>query len=144
MITVCLDASFVVSMLSPDEFTEQANGLWRTWTESEARIIAPPIILSEVTSVLRNHVHRGILSADDGEIEFRGFLEMPIEIVELPDLIERAWRLARDFNRPDAYDAFYVALAQVEDCDLWTCDKRMFNSFRLPNLRLLGEDAAAL
>ena len=144
MITVCLDASFVVSMLSPDEFTEQANGLWRTWTESEARVIAPPIILWRVTSLLRERVHRGILSADDGEIAFRGFLEMPIEIVEPPDLVERAWRLAHDFNRPDAYDAFYVALAQVEDCDLWTGDKRMFNSFRLPNLRLLGEDAAAL
>lgn len=144
MITVCLDASFVVSRLSPDEFTEQANRLWRTWTESGARLIAPPIILSEVTSVLRNHVHRGILSADDGEIAFRGFLEMPIEIVEPPDLRERAWSLARDFNRPNAYDAFYVALAQAEGCDLWTGDKRMFNSFRLPNLRLLGEDAAAL
>ena len=129
-------------MQSPDEFTEQAAGLWRTWTESEARIIAPPIILSEVTSVLRNHVHRQILSADEGERAFLGFLDMRIEIVQPPDLRERAWRLARDFNRPNAYDAFYVALAQAEDCDLWTCDRRMFNSFRLPNMRLLGAGAA--
>ena len=142
MITVCLDASFVVSMQSPDGFTEQADGLWRMWIESEARIIAPPIILSEVTSVLRNHVYRGILPADEGELAFRRFLEMPIEIVQPPDLSERAWRLARDFNRPNAYDAFYVALAQTEDCDLWTCDRRMFNSFRLPNMRLLGEETS--
>lgn len=142
MITVCLDASFVVSMRSPDGFTEQADELWGMWIESEARIIAPPIILSEVTSVLRNHVHRQILSADEGERAFLGFLEMPIEIVQPPDLRERAWRLARDFNRPNAYDAFYVALAQAEDCDLWTCDRRMFNSFRLPNMRLLSRETS--
>lgn len=141
---MCLDASFVISRLSPDEFTEQANRLWRTWIESEARLIAPPIFLPEVISVLSNHVYRGILPADDGEQAIRRFMDMPIEIVEPPDLGERAWRLTRDFNRPVAYDAFYVALAQTEDCDLWTADRRMFNSFRLPNLRLLGEDAAAL
>ena len=129
-------------MRSPDEFTEQADELWGMWIESEARIIAPPIILSEVTSVLRNHVHRQILSADEGERAFLGFLEMPIEIVQPPDLRERAWRLARDFNRPNAYDAFYVALAQAEDCDLWTCDRRMFNSFRLPNMRLLSRETS--
>ena len=142
MVTICLDDSFVTALLSREVLTDAANKLWDEWMNLDVRLIAPPMITPEVTSSLREHVHFRKLTAREGERAFRRFLEMPIEIVQPPDLRERAWRLARDFNRPNAYDAFYVALAQAEDCDLWTCDRRMFNSFRLPNMRLLGEGAA--
>ena len=142
MVTICLDASFVTALLSREVLTDAANKLWDEWMNLDVRLIAPPMITPEVTSSLRKHVHFRKLTAREGERAFRRFLEMPIEVVQPPDLSERAWRLARDFNRPNAYDAFYVALAQVEDCDLWTCDRRMFNSFRLPNMRLLGAGAA--
>ena len=143
MHTVCLDASFIVARLTPHPHTDAANKLWDEWMSLNARMIAPPMLTPEVLSSLRKHVHFRRMTEDEGELAFRRFLAMPIEIVQPPDLSERAWNLARRFNRPNAYDAFYVALALTEDCDLWTGDRRMFNSFTLPNLRLLGGESAA-
>ena len=45
-------------------------------------------------------------------------------------LHQRAWELARHFNRPAAYDAHYLALAEMADCPFWTADKRLFNVVR--------------
>jgi predicted nucleic acid-binding protein len=45
-------------------------------------------------------------------------------------LYQRAWELARHFDRPAAYDAHYLALAEMEGCPLWTADGRLFNAVR--------------
>ena len=141
MAKICLDASFVIAMLVSDESSEAATRLWDRWSALGTGAVAPPILVPEVTSVLRNQVYRGQLSTDQGESAFRRFCEIPITIVQDPNLHEFAWELARRFNRPRAYDAFYVAVAQMENCDLWTGDKRLVNSFRLPWVRWLGESA---
>ena len=141
MAKICLDASIVISMFSPDESTEAATRLWQRCSALGTEAVAPPILVPEVTSVLRQHVYQGRLSPDQGESAFRIFCEMPITIVQDPNLHEFAWQLARRFNRPRAYDAFYVAVAQMENCDLWTGDRRLVNSFRLPWVRWVSESA---
>lgn len=39
-----------------------------------------------------------------------------------------SYELANRFNRPRAYDAQYLALAQRLDSDFWTADERLFNA----------------
>ena len=43
-------------------------------------------------------------------------------------LHQRAWELARYFGLPAAYDAHYLALAEMADCAFWTADKRLFDA----------------
>jgi predicted nucleic acid-binding protein len=33
-------------------------------------------------------------------------------------------------KRASAYDSYYLALAQVLECDFWTADKRLFNALQ--------------
>ena len=48
--------------------------------------------------------------------------------------------LATRFNRPAAYDAHYLALAEMMNCEFWTADRRLFNVVRdeLPWVHRLG------
>ena len=47
-----------------------------------------------------------------------------------PAIRQAAWELARRFNRPTAYDSFYLALAQLEGCPFWTGDGRLYNAVK--------------
>ena len=42
-------------------------------------------------------------------------------------LHQRAWELTRHFDLPAAYDAHYLALAEMVGCPFWTADERLFN-----------------
>jgi predicted nucleic acid-binding protein len=48
---------------------------------------------------------------------------------------------ATRFNRPAAYDAHYLALAEMMNCEFWTADERLFNAVRdkLSWVRWLGQ-----
>ncbi|MBI5653900.1 MAG: type II toxin-antitoxin system VapC family toxin [Chloroflexi bacterium] len=33
-------------------------------------------------------------------------------------------------NQPKVYDCYYLALAELMNCDLWTADERFYNSVK--------------
>jgi predicted nucleic acid-binding protein len=39
--------------------------------------------------------------------------------------MDSAWRWAVTVNAPRMYDMYYLALAEREQCDLWTADRRL-------------------
>ena len=143
MATVCVDASFIVSLYIREELSEPAIGLWAKWYASGTNLIAPTLLIPEVTSALRKSVHFGRVDEVRGDRAFEAFCEMDIHIIASQDLHRAAWELARRFDRPVAYDSFYVAAAQLEDCPLWTGDHRLVNAFRLPWIRWIGDQPAA-
>ena len=58
----------------------------------------------------------------------------------------RSWELAEQFNRPTAYDASYLALAESAGCELWTTDGRLLKAVAgtLPWVKTLhGEDCTS-
>jgi len=77
----------------------------------------------------------------EGEEAFRAFVGLGIRKVDYPELHIRAWELARILNQPKAYDVNYLALAELEGCELWTEDKRFYNSAKasFTNVRWIGE-----
>lgn len=42
----------------------------------------------------------------------------------------RAMELSHQFNLPATYDAHYLALAEIEGCECWTADKRLWNAVK--------------
>ena len=56
---------------------------------------------------------------------------------------ESALEFATRFNRPKAYDAQYLALADLLGCELWTADRRLVSAVagKLPWVRWIGEGA---
>jgi predicted nucleic acid-binding protein len=138
---VCVDASLVIAWFLPEEFSDQAFALKDRWAGEDVELIAPVMLASEVPSALRQAVYRHRIVAGEGDEAFAAFLEMPIRILQPDNLLSRAWEIGKAVNAPRLYDAFYVALADIQDCELWTADRRLANLVQptFPQVHWLGE-----
>jgi len=125
---VCVDANLVLKLLLREPDSYRAHSLWDSWLLNDCRIAAPPLLPIEVTAVLRKSVYRGRIAARDGRNLLKKAPTLGVEILNYDDLHERAWLLAEKLNRPTAYDAHYLALAELLQCDFWTADRRLYNA----------------
>jgi len=101
---------------------------------------------AEVISVLREQVFFRRMTPAEGEEGYSVYLDIPIRIIDNPAVYRRAWELAAEHNQRRTYDMQYLAVAEMEDCELWTADKRLYNSLKGKNnrVRWIGERAASL
>jgi predicted nucleic acid-binding protein len=76
----------------------------------------------EVASVLRRLVAADAISERLAREALEDLADLGIDRHAHDPLLERIWELRRNVS---AYDASYVALAEVLDAPLLTCDKRL-------------------
>ncbi|MBI3930897.1 MAG: type II toxin-antitoxin system VapC family toxin [Chloroflexi bacterium] len=140
---VCVDASLAVQWLIPTQQDPLAESLLQSWDQAGTELIGPPLFDAEVTSTIRRHVYFKKLLPAQGEKAFLFYHELAVKIVSPPELPRIAWQLAQAFNLPVCYDMHYLAVAELEDCELWTADSRLANSLKGKNKRLrwLGDYA---
>ncbi|MCJ7583584.1 MAG: type II toxin-antitoxin system VapC family toxin [Anaerolineales bacterium] len=127
---VCVEASFIVAMLTPERYTTLATTRWKTWIEDDFRILTPTLLGYEVSSALYRKVLKEQIEPKDGKVALEQFLSMDIESIHLPELHTEASKLAKQFNRPNVYAAHYLALARHLACPLWTADERLYNTVK--------------
>jgi predicted nucleic acid-binding protein len=125
---ICVDASVALKLVLDEEDSDKAHALWTLWVIEEIDVIAPCHLAFEVTSVIRNHVYRGEISAEAGQLAFEAIHAQGIKLIHPDTLHERAWELAQQFDRPTAYDAYYLALGEIAGCDVWTADGRLYRA----------------
>lgn len=125
---VCVDASFMVALLVPESLSQTALKQWEAWIERDVEVAAPALLRYEVISALYRKGLRNLLSWEDSQAAQAQFLALDLAYQDPPELPLRAVELARLFQRPNTYDAFYLALAEHFDCQLWTADERLYNS----------------
>jgi predicted nucleic acid-binding protein len=137
---VCADAGVFIKLVVAEEDSDRADQLWERWKEEDVEVVSPSLLFFELTSVLRKKVYRDQLSPEEGKRALNTLHRLPVQVLIPPDLHRRAWQLAARFNRPTAYDAHYLALAEMMDCELWTADRRLFNAVKdeLPWVHWLG------
>lgn len=129
---ICVDASVAIKWLLPDneDYADNALALLNEIDERAETIVAPPLLWSEITNALRQRVRQAVLSVDEALSIFDDFLGLGI-IAQSPDGLHRlALELACRYELPAAYDAHYVALAELLDCALWTDDRRLVTQIR--------------
>jgi predicted nucleic acid-binding protein len=90
---------------------------------------APHLIDSEVANGLRRIVAARHLGADAGWTALDTFRRLGITRYPVFSHVDRVWELRDNLS---AYDASYVALAELLDCNLLTADARLS---RAPGLR---------
>jgi predicted nucleic acid-binding protein len=83
----------------------------------------------EIASSLRRRVQLGWLSADDGWRLLETYRWMTVTRHDSFSMFDRIWELRDNVS---AYDAAYVALAEIIECPLVTADARLT---RAPGLR---------
>lgn len=137
---ICVDASFVLKLLLGEPDSPRAVAHWSEWIATDCDIVAPFHLVFEVVSVLRNNVYRQIITPEAGDKALAAFLAQDIALMHPDSLVERGWQLAARFNRPTVYDAIYLALGELLDCEVWTADRRLYNAAgaTLPQLQLLS------
>jgi predicted nucleic acid-binding protein len=124
---VCADASVALKLVLNEPDSDQAEAIWMHWKDEEAEIIAPYHFVYETTSVIRNRVYRSALSLGDGKTALEILQTQNIQFLHPPQVVERAWALAQQFNRPTLYDSYDLALSELAGCELWTADRRLYS-----------------
>lgn len=128
---ICVDASLVIKLFLEEENSDKADLRWSTWLASGVELIAPCHLAFETISVIRRRVYHQKLDAVSGRLAFEAFQQQPIRLVHPNSLYERAWQMAQRFNRPTVYDAFYLAVGDLYQCEFWTADRRLHKAVEL-------------
>lgn len=135
--TVCIDASIIVRCLT----LEQGGTETLPWLVSKAdeEIVAPTFLPMEVGTALRRKMASGEMTEVQCVEALALYRKLGIRYVWDDFIMERAFKLAVALNQPTLYDSAYLAVAEQEECELWTLDRRFAEAASLlhPYVRLL-------
>jgi predicted nucleic acid-binding protein len=115
---IVVDASALVKVLTP---ARPDHVLDRRLQEADS-LHAPHLVDVEVANGLRRAAATGSVSTDRAQDALLDLDTMPITRYPHGALLPRAWELRDNLT---AYDAMYVALAEVLEAPLVTCDARL-------------------
>lgn len=123
--TICIDANILLRRLLGGPKYEEVRTLWLEWVKTPTTLIAPPLLNFEVTAVIWRYTYLKQITAHEGQKALETAFAQDIQIQYPSDLHTRAWAIAEKLNLPQAYDAHYLALAQIYNCEFWTLDQKL-------------------
>lgn len=115
-----VDASVVAKLY----FNEQGSERARSVLKSGAVLLAPDLVFVEVASIALKRVRRGFSTAPEAAFAVSSVRDLIDEVTPTGDLTDDAFRLAAQAGL-SAYDACYVALAEVSGAPVITADERL-------------------
>ena len=141
---VVVDASLAVKWLIEEDDSDKAHAILRSWNNQDIVRAAPYIMLFEVANVLHRRVVGGALTVDQSTFFMERLLEAQLELHHPTGLHTRALELASLLGQGAVYDAHYLALAEILDCEYWTADRRFYRATNpvVRNVRWIGEFVA--
>ena len=116
--SVVADAGFVVAALVDGG----RDGLWAQELLAGTDLAAPHLMPVEAANILRRAALAGDISHDVAALAHADLLELGVSLFPYAPFAERVWELRGNLT---AYDARYVALAEVLDSELATVDHRL-------------------
>lgn len=139
---ICVDASLAVKWILQEELSDRARALYRAHLRTNELIVAPSLLLFEVTNIVRQQMRRErAMSLFAASRALEDFLAFKVEIHAPPGMHALALKFADANGLPAAYDAHYLALAELLGCEFWTADVRLLRRVQgtLPFVRGLGD-----
>ncbi|MBA3642853.1 MAG: type II toxin-antitoxin system VapC family toxin [Chloroflexia bacterium] len=139
---IVVDASLAAKWIFREDNSDRARHLYQFCLQEQLPIVAPPLILSEVSNVVRQRMRRTpALPRNDVWELFAAFFSFRIDVMEPPDLYVRAVMIADDHGLPAVYDAIYLALADQLGYEFWTADRRLIRivAGKLDYVRWVGD-----
>lgn len=117
--TLVVDASALAEYLVAGTLGQQAA---ERMAEHAGELHLPHLAVVEASSVLRSWVRRREVAPDRAAAALIDLAEFPAERWPSEPLLARMWELRENVT---AYDACYVALAELLDAPLLTADHRL-------------------
>jgi predicted nucleic acid-binding protein len=118
---IAIDANAAIALLVDE--AELGAASRRLYAEHD--LVAPDLLPYEVSSVLRKLVHLGAVAERTARAALRDLGLVRLEAVPHGDIVLRMWSLRDSLS---AYDAAYVAVAELFDVPLLTFDGRIRRS----------------
>jgi predicted nucleic acid-binding protein len=122
-----VDANVILRAFFPDEAQPEAQALIRDHVSGRVQLIAPTLLVYEVTNAVLQAVRRERVTSEDAEAILVAVEGLSIETESVP--WQQMLPLAHRFDR-SAYDAAYLALAEAREEPLVTGDLRLYNAVR--------------
>lgn len=113
-----LDSSALVALL----VDAGPAGEWVASTVTDGSLAAPELAMFETANVLRRQQLAGRLEPVEASLAHRDLLTLPVQLWPYAIVADRAWALRDTLT---AYDAAYVALAELLGATLLTLDRRL-------------------
>jgi len=119
---IVVDASVVLEVLLR---TRRGQKIEARLFAEEQFLCAPHLLDVEVAQVLRRYARAGDLDERRGHEALQDLADLPIDRYPHDLLLPRVWELRENLT---AYDAVYVALAEMLDAALIKTDRRLADS----------------
>lgn len=121
-----VDASVVVDWVAPDSdpALPAIKALSRL-AEQDADLLAPRLLIEEVSNALLTGIRARRWSGVAADKAHALLRELPVQLIDEPHDLHRAWELARRYDNHPIYDLLYVALAERRQSLLITADKAL-------------------
>ncbi|HCI82813.1 MAG TPA: PIN domain nuclease [Ktedonobacter sp.] len=129
---VVVDASLAIKWVLREEDSYVAGKLLAHWGREKTKPTAPALFAYEITNIMyRQVVAKKITYAEASKGLAKIFsVGILLHSSSLHDVSTRAMELAHQFNLPATYDAHYLALTEIENCECWTADKKLLNAVK--------------
>lgn len=122
---VVCDASVLVALL----LDSGSDGQWATGRLADADLFAPTLLHYECANVIRRAQLSEAISVDQATQAHADLRDLTVDLWPYDVLANRVWALRANMS---AYDAAYVALAELLEAPLVTLDRRIL---RAPGIR---------
>lgn len=118
--TLVIDASVATRWMFQLDRSDRAAAV----AESGERLIAPDLVMAEITNAAWKIVTWGDVSAETARVHLSAVERAFDSLVASVELKDRALAIALEL-RHSAYDCFYLALAEMRECPVVTADDRL-------------------
>ena len=116
---IVLDASALVELVLD---TPAGRNIAARIADPSVGLHVPHLADVEVTQALRRYTREGEIDASAAAVALDDFRSLDLQRHAHEPLLDRVWKLRDNLS---AYDAVYVALAEVLDTIVLTCDGRL-------------------
>lgn len=121
-----VDASVVVDWVAPGTDPRGPAGrLLARLVKEAAPVLAPRLLLEETANVLITGIRRGRWSGAEADTAYSLLGRLPVQLVDQPADLDRAWELSRRFDEHPVDDLVYVAVAERLGEQLVTADESL-------------------
>jgi len=119
-----VDASIVVDWVAPGvDRGGSAGRLLSRLARERAPLLAPRLLFEETANALITGIRRRRWSGTEADTAFVMLRRLPVDLVDQPGDLDRAFELSRRYDEHPVYDLVYVAVAERLGAQLVTADE---------------------
>jgi len=139
--TVCVDASVAAKWLMHEIDRPLALSLRTHHLGQGGTFIAPPQFSGEMASAIYKKERAQQMTEQNARLLTANIVDLGVQLFDHRETVTAGLEIALRFNLKWIYDAFYVALADIVGCDMWTADTGLYRAVNpaFPNVHLLAE-----